>query len=186
MSRRSSWSFSVACIASWAAIALGLGATITAEAGSAVISWTAPTQNEDGTPLTDLSGYRILYGTTSTTLTQSKQLTDASLRSYTVDNLPAGKWYFAMTALAGASPVRESAQTNVVSKDIAAGLTVKEPKVYQIVGTLDHVNLIDVGTVPVGTPCDATQSVLGRYVVPRAAVTWYGAVKPQAVVAVCE
>ncbi len=31
------------------------------EAGQAILSWTAPTTNEDGTPLTDLAGYKLYY-----------------------------------------------------------------------------------------------------------------------------
>ncbi|MDH3432879.1 MAG: putative Ig domain-containing protein, partial [Gammaproteobacteria bacterium] len=33
--------------------------------GSVTLSWIAPTQNEDGTALTDLAGYKIYWGTTS-------------------------------------------------------------------------------------------------------------------------
>jgi len=36
-----------------------------AMAASVTLSWTAPTTNEDGTPLTDLGGYRLYYGTVS-------------------------------------------------------------------------------------------------------------------------
>jgi hypothetical protein len=32
---------------------------------TATLTWDAPTTNADGTPLTDLAGYRIYYGTTS-------------------------------------------------------------------------------------------------------------------------
>ena len=39
--------------------------------GSVSLAWTPPTQNEDGSTLTDLSGYKIHYGTTSKTYTQS-------------------------------------------------------------------------------------------------------------------
>jgi len=31
-------------------------------AASVTLSWTAPTTNEDGTPLTDLAGYKLYYG----------------------------------------------------------------------------------------------------------------------------
>ena len=31
--------------------------------GSATLSWTPPTQNMDGTPLTNLAGYRVYWGT---------------------------------------------------------------------------------------------------------------------------
>jgi hypothetical protein len=38
-------------------------ATVTAEAGTLDASWTAPTTNTDGSPLTDLAGYRVYYAT---------------------------------------------------------------------------------------------------------------------------
>lgn len=36
-----------------------------ASAGTAMLSWNPPTQNMDGTPLTDLAGYKIYWGTES-------------------------------------------------------------------------------------------------------------------------
>jgi hypothetical protein len=36
-------------------------------AGSLILNWSAPTTNADGTPLTDLSGYRVYLGTTPPT-----------------------------------------------------------------------------------------------------------------------
>ncbi len=33
--------------------------------GSALLSWSEPTINEDGSSLTDLSGYKVYYGTSS-------------------------------------------------------------------------------------------------------------------------
>ena len=38
--------------------------------GSATISWTAPTKNTNGSSLTDLASYKILFGNSSTSLTQ--------------------------------------------------------------------------------------------------------------------
>src|SRR5437867_6066072 len=38
-------------------------AAVTAHAGILDASWTAPTTNIDGTPLTDLASYRVYYGT---------------------------------------------------------------------------------------------------------------------------
>ncbi len=82
--------------------------------GSATLNWTAPTQNEDGSTLTDLAGYRILYGTSATALTQTIQVANPGLTTYVVDNLAQGTWYFAMRSYTSAG--LESAQTNVVSK----------------------------------------------------------------------
>ena len=67
-------------------------------ASSAALSWLAPTQNTDGTPLTDISGYHVYLGTDPNNLTATADLTDASATSYTVTNLSPGKWYFAISA----------------------------------------------------------------------------------------
>lgn len=43
-----------------------------------------------------------------------------------------------------------------------------------------------IGSIPLGTRCDATKALLGFYVVPRASVTYTGAVKkPPVVVGRC-
>ena len=66
-------------------------------AGSATLSWTRPTTNTDGTPLTDLAGYRIYYGTSSGNYTQS--INAGNVTTYTVSNLTAGTtYYFVATA----------------------------------------------------------------------------------------
>jgi hypothetical protein len=66
--------------------------------GAITLQWTAPTQNTDGTPITNLSGYEIHYGTESQDYTQTVQITNASATSYTVQNLPADTYYIAVTA----------------------------------------------------------------------------------------
>ena len=40
-------------------------AIVLSTANGVHLSWEAPTTNEDGTPLTDLAGYKIYYGTSS-------------------------------------------------------------------------------------------------------------------------
>ena len=42
--------------------------------GSATVSWTAPTQNTDATPLTDLAGYRIAYATGPVMNTEGREV----------------------------------------------------------------------------------------------------------------
>jgi hypothetical protein len=67
--------------------------------GSAVVTLVPPTQNTDGSVLTDLAGMRIYYGASSSTLTQVVQLPGATASmSYTVSNLASGTWYFGATA----------------------------------------------------------------------------------------
>lgn len=66
-------------------------------AGQVTLSWTAPTQNVDGTPLTDLAGYRIHYGRETAALDLTIDV-DVGLSSVVIDNLGPGTWYFAMTS----------------------------------------------------------------------------------------
>ncbi len=63
--------------------------------GAATLGWAAPTTNTDGTPLTDLAGYKIYYGTSSGNYT--KVINAGNVTSYTVNDLPAGTYYFAVT-----------------------------------------------------------------------------------------
>ncbi|MEZ5498974.1 MAG: putative Ig domain-containing protein [Steroidobacteraceae bacterium] len=88
------------------------GATV----GSARLSWVAPTTNTDGSSLDNLAGFRIYYGNASGQLTQSIDIADTSARSFTVNNLGSGSWYFSVAAYAttGAEGVRSS----IVSKTI--------------------------------------------------------------------
>ena len=74
-------------------------AAATATAGSVSLAWTPPTQNADGSTLTDLSGYTIHYGTTSKSYTQSVALTNVGLTRYQLDSVPSGTIYIAMTAV---------------------------------------------------------------------------------------
>jgi hypothetical protein len=84
--------------------------------GAATLSWTPPTQNTDGTPLTDLSGYRVYWGTSQANLANSVTLNNPGLTSYVVDQLTPATWYFATTALS--SKGIESNRSNVASKTI--------------------------------------------------------------------
>lgn len=93
--------------------------TITATSttlGSATLSWQAPTQNTDGSTITNLAGYRIVYGTSAGSLTQIIEVANPSVTSYVVDQLTAATWYFAVKAYS--SNGTESSQSNVASKTI--------------------------------------------------------------------
>jgi hypothetical protein len=83
--------------------------------GSATVSWTAPTQNTDGSVLADLSGYVIHYGTVSKNYTSSVTVSNAGLTTYVVGDLSAGTYYFSMTATASngtqSSPSAEASLT---------------------------------------------------------------------------
>jgi predicted phage tail protein len=79
--------------------------------GSVTISWTAPTQNTDGTALTDLSGYRVLYGTSPDALTQSVEVAGSSVTATTIDGLTPGTYYVAVAAVNAAGLASDPSKT---------------------------------------------------------------------------
>ena len=99
---------------SLAAFSIAVSAATVSPTGAADLSWVAPTQNTDGSSLTDLAGYTIYYGTDPTALTQTIQLASPSATSYVVSNLSAGTYYFAVQAY-GSDGAR-SAQSLLGSK----------------------------------------------------------------------
>jgi hypothetical protein len=84
--------------------------------GSATLTWTPPTQNSDGSALTNLAGYKIHYGTSTSNLTQTVQVANPGLTSYVLSNLSSATWYFGVTAYTSAGT--ESPLSNVASKAI--------------------------------------------------------------------
>jgi hypothetical protein len=82
--------------------------------GAASLEWIPPTENTDGSTLTNLAGYRIVYGISAAQLTQTIQVGNAGLSSYVVENLAPGTYYFAVRAYT--STGAESANSNVVAK----------------------------------------------------------------------
>jgi len=80
------------------------------------LTWLAPTENSDGTVLTNLAGYHILYGTNASELTQEIDLSGAATTTYVVSNLAPGTYYFAVTAYSSAGA--ESTESDLASKAI--------------------------------------------------------------------
>lgn len=75
--------------------------TITRESegtGSATLSWTAPTEREDGAPLTNLAGFRIHYGRMSGIYDYATEVDNPGVTTYLVDGLVAGEWHFVVSA----------------------------------------------------------------------------------------
>lgn len=66
---------------------------------SFTLSWMAPTQNEDGSALTDLAGYRIYYGTTTANYSEEISLTSPGASTYVIENLVPGKYFLVMTSV---------------------------------------------------------------------------------------
>jgi Putative Ig domain len=84
--------------------------------GSATVSWTEPTRNTDGSAA-DVAGYRVYYGTSSTDLSQSLDVSDPTQLSQLIGNLSSATWYFAVAAVNSAGV--ESARSGPVSKAVS-------------------------------------------------------------------
>jgi hypothetical protein len=84
--------------------------------GTALISWTPPTENTDGSTLANLEGFYVDYGRAADQLDQRIDVTNQGLTSYTVPNLTSGTWHFAVVAYTSSGDV--SALSNVATKTI--------------------------------------------------------------------
>jgi hypothetical protein len=167
-------------------------------AGEAQLDWQNPTQNVDGTFIPPTGEGRLVsnrvewskcttngnFGTVVGSYTST-----APIQQYLVPNLGVGNWCFRAYA---STTYGESVASNVASKNILpvlpqppSGLRVAATTAYTVIKRVDRFVMLPVGTVPAGTSCDSEQSVNGYYVVPRAAVTWSGNVRPDVVVAAC-
>ena len=132
-------------------------------------SWTAPTTNTDGTPLTDLSSYRVYYGTLAAPCLGGSFVQLASPTTtpppnqtvtYRLSNLTSGTLYYvALTAVDGGG--RESACSSVASA------------VAQLTIAIAPTGTVDFGTVNLGGSATQTftvQSTRGGTITGAAAV----------------
>lgn len=137
-----------------------------AKAGEAALTWTAPTRNCDGTLLTNLAKYDLTYG-------QKRQDLPLTPLSKTVTGLTPGSWWFSLAAVNSDGDRSEFvtvekvvAPTEFVTTSTTVYTFFRSGGNITVTGTLHR--------VPLGTVCDATQSVNGKYKVPLEAVTWSG------------
>jgi hypothetical protein len=66
---------------------------------SITLAWLAPTENDDGTPLTNLAGYRIRYGQQSGNYTSEVTINNPGLATYVLSGLAAGRYYLVLSAV---------------------------------------------------------------------------------------
>jgi hypothetical protein len=83
---------------------------------SVKLSWAAPTENTDGTPVTDLAGYHIYFGTNPAELTLWASVGGAASTTYVVADLPSGSYYFSVAAYNSAGV--DSGQSNLANETI--------------------------------------------------------------------
>jgi hypothetical protein len=74
---------------------------------SLTLSWTAPTENVDGSALVNLAGFRLHYGTDPAHMDHELELPGKDLTSASIEELAAGTYYFAIVAYNTDSVVSE-------------------------------------------------------------------------------
>ena len=84
--------------------------------GSATLSWSPPTSNVDGTPVTNLAGYRVKYGQQASNLSETLSVPSPGITSVVIENLSTGTWYFAVSAYTTANI--ESDLSNLAQKTL--------------------------------------------------------------------
>ena len=87
-------------------------------AESIALNWDAPTTNVDSTPLMDLGGFKVYWGTETGVYTNNMDV--GNILCYVVSGLTVGfTYYFAATAYD--TLMNESSYSNEVNKLIASG-----------------------------------------------------------------
>jgi len=84
--------------------------------GNARLTWDAPSENEDGTFLDDLAGFKVYYGPALDNYTQIDTIDNPTVTTHLVENLGPGTWFFVVTAYDTIG--NESVYSEVESKTI--------------------------------------------------------------------
>lgn len=155
------------------------------------LSWTPPTQNEDGTALTDLDGYRVYQSQTQGgPYTQIADIEETTA-SYIVQALTSGTYYFVTTAY-NASGVEsqysnEATHTVVSVPNPPGNLTVQVDNsvAYLLSISDDTIIPVPVGFVDAGVQCDPSTSFNNLNRVDIEDVHYVGTVRPPVVFAEC-
>jgi hypothetical protein len=82
--------------------------------GAVTLSWAPPTENEDGSYLTDLAGYWVYWGNNPGTFTNWMRIDNPGLTTIVIEDLVPGSWEFAMTSFNAAGV--ESSLSNAVTR----------------------------------------------------------------------
>jgi Putative Ig domain len=93
-----------------------ISVTSAATTGSATLSWQPPTENADGSPLTNLAGYVIRYGNRSDALSVELRISNPGITTAMIENLAPATWYFTVSAYTSTGV--ESMPSTVGSKTV--------------------------------------------------------------------
>jgi len=168
-------------------------------AALAVISWTAPTHNTDGSVLTNLESH-VVYCATTFAAIESSPRGEVMMpeQSFTLPDLSAGTWLCAAKARTSADVYSALSQTVTVVVEAPPPPPPPPSGVVTVMSTVMELRVgkngpwlvRKVGTVPLGVSCigDPLMVVTGAdwYAVPRSAVTFTKSVSTSAkIVARC-
>ena len=176
-----------------------------ASATVVTVNWTPALMFTDGTaePASDIGSSTVQYGPCSATTPLSVATitgtftAQGGLNHAQSPDLPSGTYCFAVitNSLTAGSSAPSPAIKDVITKNAGAPavtgtsnqLVTSGIAVYLATQIPDGWAFTQVGTVPVGTPCDPLQGVSTMDVVPQKniTVTWQTAVQPLAIVAPC-
>jgi hypothetical protein len=78
---------------------IAVAAAAASVAGSATLTWAKPTLNTDGSPLINLAGYVVRYGTSTGALNNQISIGSPNSTDVEISNLSAGNWYFEVAAI---------------------------------------------------------------------------------------
>lgn len=84
------------------------------ETNQATLSWTAPTENTDNSELTNLAGFKVYYGLSADSLTNTIDVNDPLARQLPINGLASNTYFFAVTAIDSLG--RESELSKIVNK----------------------------------------------------------------------
>lgn len=137
-----------------------------AHADQALLTWTPPTQNTDGSALNNLTSFKVYHGTAPGVYPDAVSVLQQSATSYTWTNIASGPNFFVVTALnsSGVESMRSNEAMKLGSGAVPNPPTVPAPKtlggpVFTLQITRDSVVLPQVGTVVAGKACDPTQQL---------------------------
>jgi hypothetical protein len=86
--------------------------------GSMTLSWTAPTENSDGTPLMDLAGFYVYFGESQGNYSNRVRIDNPSLSTYVIENLLPKTYYVVATSFNSLGI--ESTFSNVATKTVVS------------------------------------------------------------------
>ena len=162
------------------AFLLGFGLALLAGpvlAGDVTLSWTNPDRTftmTDAGPYENPAGTKIYLEVADTS--------DPSAESIVLPAMKPGTYNFVAVSYDDqgvASPV-----SNPATKEVTEFVTT-DTTVYYPIPQPNGVLMLEIGSVPLGTPCNPDLPVQQYYAVDRALVTWVGTAEPFLVVAQC-